>query len=753
LLVVYVLTMFGSATLLFLIQPMFARMVLPLLGGSPAVWNTAVVFYQTLLLAGYAYAHWTTARFGIRRQSILHLIILFSTLLVLPITVPSNWVPPTDTSPIPWLLALLFTAVGLPFFVVSASSPLIQTWFAHTKHQTAQDPYFLYAASNVGSMIGLLSYPLFLEQRLRLRDQSWLWAGGYVIYLGLFLGCTFFVWRATKVPETQETASKADLKPLLSSEPEISFWRRFRWLLWATVPSSLMLSVTSYLSTDIASIPLFWIIPLTLYLLTFVLVFARKTIIPHLMMVRIFPVMLILLLIVINAQATRPMWLLFPIHLMTFFVVTMACHGALANDRPSAQALTEFYLWVSLGGALGGIFNALVAPLIFKTILEYPLIMIVAAFLPLRAEEISQIAQTRKLGWRSLGLRLDLGLPLLLGLLMLGIIQGVQMINMGLSSLKIALLFGLPAFICFSFARRPLRFGLGVTVMVFASMFYGGDQGQILYTGRSFFGVLRVYQDQAARYHTLTHGTTLHGMQSIVPGEERKSLSYYYATGPIGQFFATFSGPEAKQKIAVVGLGVGSLTCYSQPGQKWTFYEIDPAVEQVARDPRYFTFLRDCGPTAKVILGDARLSLEKVPSQAYDLLILDAYSSDSIPVHLITREALALYRAKLTPNGLLVFHISNHYLDLKPVLANLAQDAGLVCFVRDDILINPKEGAEGKFASQWAVMAHNVADLRGLAQDKRWQELKGQASNPLWTDDFASILSVFRPFRGFKSLD
>jgi SAM-dependent methyltransferase len=729
LLALYAATMLVSASLLFLVQPMFAKMVLPLLGGSPAVWNTTVVFYQAVLLGGYLYAHATTARLGVRRQAALHVVPLLLPLLVLPIAVPAGWRPPTEDTPIPWLLSLLLVSVGLPFFAVSASSPMLQKWFAASGHRAAADPYFLYAASNVGSLLALISYPLLLEPSLRLAEQSWTWTLGYGLLVILTLSCAATVWRRAATPPSllhpRSVASNA-------ATERLALGRRLRWVLLAFVPSSLMLSVTTYLSNNIAPIPLLWVIPLGLYLLTFILVFASRQLLPHRAMVRALPILVLPLAIVIIAQATQPIWLLILLHLLTFFVAAMVCHGEIAADRPSTAHLTEFYLWMSLGGVLGGMFNALLAPVLFTTVLEYPLVLVLACLL--------MPARDGKPARRML----DVGLPLALGVLVAGLIVGLPSLGVRSGPLGVGLMFGLPALVCFSFSRRPLRLGLGLAALFLASALYTSDQGAVLHAERSFFGIHRVLADPDGRFHMLSHGATMHGMQYTDPARRRGPLSYFHRSGPAGQVFRAFDEAEAKQHIAVIGLGAGSLACYAEPGQQWLFYEIDPSVQHIARDSGYFSFLQDCAPQARIVLGDARLSLATAPTGAYDLLVLDAYSSDAIPIHLITREALAVYLDKLAPGGLLVFHISNIYFDLKPVVANLAQDAGLVALVQEDQTLTEADLADGKKASQWAILARTPTDLGKLANDPRWRPLQPRPGLRLWTDDFSSVLSVLR---------
>ncbi|HEU5100772.1 MAG TPA: fused MFS/spermidine synthase, partial [Roseiflexaceae bacterium] len=696
-LIIYALAIFVSALLLFIVEPMFARMILPLLGGSPSVWNTAVVFYQAMLLLGYVYAHAATKWLGVRRQAALHIVLLLLPLLALPIGIPAGWSPPTQANPALWLLALLLVAVGVPFFVVSASSPLLQTWFAATRHRAAADPYFLYAASNVGSMLALLAYPLLIEPRLGLREQSWIWAGGYLLLAALIGMCAVLVRRA---PASPALATLAATAPAPAGE-RLSWRRRGRWVLLAFVPSSLMLSVTTYLSTNIAPIPLLWVIPLAIYLLTFILVFMRRPILPHTLVLRALPIAILPLIITLVAQATQPIGLLIGLHLAVFFVATMACHGAIARDRPPPTQLTEFYLWMSAGGVLGGLFNALLAPLLFTTVVEYPLVLVLACvLLETKDQGLKTKDQRQEIEKNSGALvvrpssfvlwprLLDLGLPAALGALVALAILGARGAGMSNSPLGLGLMFGVPSLVCFSFSRRPLRFGLAIGAILLASTLYTSGQGQVLHAERSFFGIHRVLLDATGQFHSLAHGSTRHGMQSLDPANRNEPLTYYSRSGPIGQVLADLTQRRPGARVAAIGLGAGSLACYKQPGQQWTFYEIDPSVVRIAREPAYFTYLQDCAPDAGMVLGDARLSLASAPDGGYDLIVLDAYSSDSIPMHLITREALALYLRKLAPGGVLAFHISNLYLDLKPALGNLAADAGLASLARDDLVLS-----------------------------------------------------------------
>lgn len=724
--VLFASTLFLSSALLFLVEPMFAKMVLPLLGGTPAVWNTCIVFFQATLFAGYLYAHASAAYLSPRRQTLVHVVLMLASFTALPIAVASGWSPPGDASPILWLISLLAVSVGLPFLAVSTSAPLLQLWFSRTSHTAARDPYFLYQASNLGSIAALLAYPVVVEPSLRLAEQSWLWTVGYGALLPLTLACALVSLRS------QRPAARMAEESGRSAE-SIRWPRRLRWLSLALVPSSLMLGVTSYLSTDIAAIPLLWIIPLLIYLLTFVLAFGRRPMVPHGLMVRVWPLVLLPLVLLMVLAAAGPSWLLIPMHVVMFFVAAMVCHGELAIDRPASTRLTEFYLWISLGGALGGVLNAIVAPLVFDAVVEYPLAMVLACLLgPMRA------GAERGHRLRRADLLLPVGLAVLT-VVAIGLMR-IAPIGAGVGSV---LMFGVPTVFCFSFARRPVRFGLGVAALLLASLVNPSTFGSALHTERSFFGVHRVRIDPEGKYLALFHGSTMHGRQSLDPARQHEPLTYYARTGPIGQLFGSFPRGGAPREIAVIGLGSGSMACYAERGQRWTFYEIDPAVERIARDSRYFTFLRDSPAEIGVVLGDARLSLAGAPDRRYDVIVLDAFSSDAIPVHLMTREALKLYLSKLAPNGMLAFHISNRYLSLRPVLADLAEDAGLPELSQADLNISEVEAAGGKSASVWVVMARHREALRRLAANRRWTEGVSPSASRVWTDDYSNLLSVF----------
>lgn len=728
----YAATLGLSAVLLFSIQLMFAKMVLPLLGGTPAVWNTCQVFFQAVLLLGYAYAHVLTRLRALRAQAVLHLALLGAGLLALPVRLPAGWAPPVDVNPIPALLGLLAGAVGGPFLLLSASAPLVQRWFSTTDHPRAHNPYELYVASNLGSLVGLLAYPLVVEPRWPLAAQRLAWVLGYGGLLLLMAACAWRILRSPGPP-----AARAPGAAPLASPAPLTPSRRLRWVMLAAIPSSLLMGVTTYLSTDIAPIPLMWVVPLSLYLITFMLTFARRPPVPHGLMVWLLPFVLLPMMLVLVVKHSSPAAFLIPLHLLLFWVICMICHGELAQDRPAPQRLTEFYLWLSFGGMLGGCFNALLAPLAFPTVLEYPLAMICACFWwPGYRTTHRHVLQHRMF---------DYWLPAFLCLYWAWLTEQVPPSHVEGPGLMVV--YFVPVLLaCFAFRDRPIRFALGITVFYLVALVSDPEWTRFLHVRRSFFGVYRVLYDYSpyGTYHTLKHGTTLHGMQSWDPARRREPLTYYHPTGPLGDIFRTFetAGPPRLRTVGLIGLGTGATTCYASPGQGWTLFEIDPLVVEVARDPRYFTSLAQCVEQPRIVLGDARLSLVAIPSQAFDLLVVDAFSSDAIPMHLITREALQLYWGKLSDHGVVAFHISNRYLKLEPVLGNLAQAEGLPGLVKADGKLTEDERDQGKTRSTWVVLARTPAALEPLAALPGWQALPKSPRIGLWTDEYSNIIRL-----------
>jgi hypothetical protein len=720
----FTVTIFLGAALLFTLEPMFARMVLPLLGGSPGVWITSVLVFQALLLAGYGYAHLSVSRLGPRRQSFGHLILVGVPILLLPIAVPSGWTPPVQANPAPWLIAVMGVTVALPFLLISSASPLLQRWFAATRHTRARDPYFLFRASNLGSMVGLLSYPVLLEPTLGLAEQSRLWSAGYVLMTLLVVACAVVVWRAPhRAEDPIGSPSGAAPEP---AAPTVA--RRLRWLALASVPSSLMLGATNFLTTDISPIPLLWVLPLAVYLVSFVFAFSPGYPRRHGIVTKAVPFLVIALAATLLLEARGPFWMLLALHLLALLVASVMCHGGLAIDRPSPRHLTAFYLWISLGGVLGGAFNAVVAPLVFNSFVEYPLaIAAVCMLLPSRTRR-------RSATWVG---AMDIAIPLGLAI---AVLVAASLSRRSGSTAAFVVVGAVLLLAVFSLRARPIRFGLAVAVLLLVGAIPEFAGRSVLVQERSFFGVYQVVEDpRPVASRLLFDGTTLHGAQSLDASRRSEPTAYYTTTGPVGDVFAAWTGKPTRARIGVVGLGTGSLACHGVEGERWTFFEIDPAVERLAEDPALFTFLRDCPSQQRVVLGDGRLSLQRAQRASFDMLILDAFSSDAIPVHLITREAVALYRSKLAPDGILLFHISNRYLDLHHVLGSLAGDAGLASLARDDGTVTDADRLVLKKPSSWVVMIRDPSVLAGL-RDHDWYPLA--AGHDLWTDDYSDVLGV-----------
>jgi hypothetical protein len=919
---VFGVTLFVSATLLFLVQPMIGKMITPLLGGTPAVWNTCMVFFQGVLLAGYAYAHGTTAWLGVRRQALLHLGILVLPFLFFPLSVNAELMRGSEENPIPPLLLLLFVTVGVPFFVVSTSAPLLQKWFASTTHPAARDPYFLYGSSNLGSLLALVGYPFVYEYFVPLSGQRTLWVFGYAVLVLLVATCAVFLWLSPRVPtpvksppgpgDKQPDPVQAAAKPAqgesrqkakgrrktgsrdtvsdpsATSQPiatasafsqKVTWARRGRWVLLAAVPSSLMLGVTTFMTTDIAAISWLWLPPLTLYLLSFIIVFARVPPLFHVVMVIIMPLLILTAVFLGGILGLNfnvlPMHMRILLHLAVLFVVALVCHGELARDRPNAQSLTEFFLWMSFGGVLGGVFNALLAPVLFVGNFEYPLALVVAcmllpslgwdlnmgswgvyadmglgsvfatigmALIGLRWWDdgrlpLTWVARESK-GWfllpcllavglvlvqgyrareRRLACCFDLVLPFALCILVAGFMWGIasdtiepsfvrlaRKMEVEPSTLRYIVTFGVPAILCYTFVERSTRLGLGVAAILLASCVCRMDDETLLFQTRSFFGVLRVEVDGPC--FRLVHGNTLHGQQFRADFNDSEydvdePIAYYSHSGPVGHLFNAYSpdahnlsavggsaGPGAtltprpgiRPNLGVIGLGTGTMAAYAEGGQHITFYDIDPAVRDISfTDHGWFTFVANARQrgvyVADLVLGDARLTLQRqqfTEDNKYGILIVDAFSSDAIPIHLINQDALRIYLDKLNDNGIIAFHISNRYLNLLPVLANLAEAEDLVGLYEKD----KRDDEIWKTSTTWVVLARKSDDLERLPNevsrdkqvgvrdwaevrsvlrsacvlaaelpDPRWKDLRKERDPRVgvWTDDYSNLFSVF----------
>jgi spermidine synthase/ribose/xylose/arabinose/galactoside ABC-type transport system permease subunit len=780
---VFSVAIFLNAALLFSVQPLFTKMVLPLLGGSPAVWNTCLLFFQSLLLGGYLYAHLTSKWLSASVQAILHLALLVTAVFLLPIHVPASWSHPPGTAlPIGWLLGLLTVSLGLPFLLLSAGAPMMQRWFAGTRHAAAQNPYFLYAASNLGSFAALLAYPFVIEPRMRISEQSVTWLELYYVLLALVGTCAVvaLVFRRTVAgravvavegaAETSRAASVPDdplvqdaggihlkrrgalrgsMRFLIEENPSVirrflqgrdapileptivpdRHWR-LRWVLLSFAPSSLLIGTTTYLSTDIASVPFLWVIPLALYLLTFVLVFARRPLLPRWLMLHTQLVLGLTLMVGLCVGSVQGIIGPAVLHLTAFFATAMMCHRELADSRPRAEYLTEFYLWMSLGGVLGGVFNVLLAPVLYDSLVEYPFALVVAFGL--------RPGLDRTYGTRLDFLR-DLLFPLALGTAIWFVLRLPSPPDEWFPAGSAVFLSAAAAVVLF-FWKRPIRLALGAGAMYAATQLAGNAGSNVLMQDRSFFGTYRVRL--IAEYHVLQSGTTTHGGQSRELARRMEPLTYYYTGGPLGDIFASVAQKPVR-RVAMVGLGTGTIACYGRPDEHWTFYEIDPMVAQIARTPRYFSYLRDCAPRTNVVIGDARVSLGLAADGEFDLIVLDAFTSDAIPAHLITREAVALYLRKLNDDGVVAIHISNRYLDLRPVIIALANDAQVSGALGERA---PDTEGRGKlyYGSRWMVLTKHRETLDELVKIDGWYRLGTWPESRLWTDDYTDVLAAIK---------
>jgi len=926
------LTLFISATMLFLVQPMIGKMILPQLGGTPLVWSTCMVFFQGVLLVGYGYTHLLTTTQPPRRQVIIHMVLIMLPFLVLPFSL-GNWEPDTDTSPLivfGHLVAQLCLMVGLPFLAVSTTAPLIQKWFGHTDHPTASDPYFLYGASNFGSLIGLAAYPFIIEQFLpvtpvadqgRFVSQVHFWTLGYAIFVALVVGCAVVVWQAigkklnepsapvadtvttqpvaapvaatsiTSSPKRRtarlDTATPKDEKVATAATPiantpnnEITLWRRLRWIGLAAAPSSLMLGVTTFMTTDIAPVTSFWILPLALYLLTFILVFARWPVVwtgtPHTVVMFVQPCVILFLVLKMNVHDIQLPYVIisptgweFVLNLAAFFATTLMCHGELAKDRPGTKYLTEFFFWMSVGGVVGGLFNAIFAPIVFQYGLwEYPIAMVFACLLRSNmVEPDSTLIPGDSNGKVNtpVGYLLDFGLPILTGGVCFLAVNycaphQVDFLFFQRKFIIAALVVGVLAM-----SLRPLRFGLGVAAIFVAVGIHDHINDPLVYVGRGFFGPMKVRDSDMERhplpkldqgdnqyfeykvYRTLIHGGINHGRQIIAykdtNGNEsvemtmkkrREPITYFHERNGVAEVYHKMSWPTAQPPAgvvnitglsdyrmpmamfglafgadaplamlanaqseppyAVLGLGTGILACYAKAYQTVDFYEIDPLVRDlsvpkgyippwseerqknpklVMPDPTFF-FIQDAAErwaNIDVKMGDGRLVLKKQANREkyYHVISLDAFSSDAIPVHLLTKDAVKVYLDKLADGGVLVFNTTNRYVRIEPVLSAISQDLDLECLYCPDYTF--KEDHPDRFSADWVVLRRKTDEKdwknggpplgirllgerkliawngrpytneKGSDTEKRWHE-RPPLAGPVWTDGYSNLFKI-----------
>jgi hypothetical protein len=728
----YIAAVFASAALLFVVQPMFTKMVLPRLGGAPAVWSVAIVFFQATLLAGYAYAH---GLIRLARPPVglaIHVAVMIAAVFTLPLAIAQGWGAAPQRGEAFWLLGLFAASIGLPFFALSANAPLLQAWFARTDHPRAANPYFLYAASNVGSFLALISYPFAVEPLSRLTDQSRAWSAGFCVLIVLIAACGVVFVRAARMPPPggpHEAAAPPPARRVLA------------WMGLAAVPAGLLVAVTAHISTDIGAVPLLWVVPLALYLATFVIVFQARPIIPHRLVLVAQPFFLVALVATLVLPVAHHILMQIAINLAAFFVIALASHGELAKRRPPAEHLTAFYLWMSAGGMIGGLCAALIAPLVFNWIAEYPLLIVLAALcrpglsFPLGRREWTLIACAAALALYLAAPALGFGFDV--------DERTFQIVVGGL--LLLALLVELFAW------QAPLAFAGLIAIAFMLGRIYEPDVGREQ-TVRSFFGVLKVMQTVDDKFRVLMHGTTIHGAERMAdiaayPGDHTpEPLTYYHANSAITRALeAARTRKGEPMRVAVVGLGTATFTCWAEPGDTWEIYEIDPAVVRITAEQKRFTFLASCTPQAPIIMGDARLKLAEAPDGAYDFIMVDAFSSDTIPIHLLTREAMAVYLAKLAPHGMVVMHVSNRHLELSSVVAGIAQANGLKTRTNPGTADDEHENdAAYKFTSTIVIAARADEDfgVLGGSDDFAWPVVTAPPGQRIWTDDYSNIVGA-----------
>ena len=714
---------FLGAALGFAVQPMVGRMLLPRLGGTAAVWNTTLVFFQAMLLGGYALTHLTTTRCTVRTQIRIHLGLIVVAAGFLPISVRASLLPPADGNPSLWLLAVLAGTVGVPYLAIATTSPLIQRWFSLSSHRRAGDPYFLYAVSNAGSLLGLLSYPLLLEPRLGLGAQARYWTIGYGVFFVaaavlVVLGRSVSANEA-RVAEESKGSEDTDGALLAQSPAQPSGAQRLRWVGLAAIPSSLILGVTTHITTDVASVPLMWVVPLALYLVSYIVAFARRGI----------PEGLRLTLLGLAAGAAAAAWFVdvgsllvaAGLHLFVLFAVGLACHARLADERPPTAYLTQFYLSLSVGGTVGGALTALLAPLVFKRIVEYPIALVLAlVVMSARPRVLVGMAAVPVIAYATVWSARRLETRPVLFALALALVGAAFLVT-----------------------RRGAAFG--VVIAVVAVLSHRDVIADTVHFERSFYGAFHVDQDD--KYRSLIHGTTLHGYQFLDRAKRSVPTSYYGRTGPLGSLLDSRRAGGPLGRLGVVGLGVGTIATYTAPGDELTYFEIDSRIVRVASDRSLFTFLADARGDVEIVLGDGRRSLARrlaeAPDERFDVLMIDAFTSDAIPVHLLTREAVKIYADSLSPGGVLAIHISNNYMDLEPVVAAIARDLGLSALLGAHDATE-EELAAGTESSSWIVLTRAATDLDVLRTKPGWSTLTADPGFPSWTDDHIDLLRVLR---------
>ncbi len=754
----FTVTIFSSAFLLFWAQPLFAKMILPILGGSSSVWTTSMLFFQFTLLAGYLYAHYSGKILTLRLQVVLHLLLLAAAAISLPFYVDYDNSQSPEGSPVLWLLSLATLTVGPSFFMVSATAPMLQRWFSLTGHKHRDNPYFLYAASNLGSLAALLGFPAILEPSMGVQLQTDYWQTGYQLLSVLLVA----VGLVTLNERVMESSSQQPKSPPLRPIGEITAGRRIFWIFLAFIPSSMMLGLTSHVTVDIAPVAMFWIVPLTLYLFSFVLVFSPcRQLIANKWLAAIIMLSTLAMLYMrfegYDKTVTTAI-LAVVLNLILFFSTAWLFHGYLSSSKPAVAHLTEFYLWMAIGGMLGGFFNALLAPLVFNQIYEYYLIVVAVFFIALRVV----LAKSDSTGFQEMPQGLTM-IAIFAGLLLLFLLADLTMshpITTKVRQLTVVASIVVVFTAVFVAYRRPGRLSRRLAILMIAlavaasSLILTQTHGNIL-LDRSFYGALKVklkLDIADVPYHLFIHGSTRHNLQKFGSDakENQEPLMYFHRQANIGHAVTAMQTHlDRMLHFGFVGLGAGAMSAYVAVGDTATFYEIDPAVVAMAVNRQYFTYVDDAKGTIDILEGDARLQLKKAGDASFDILLIDAFASDAIPVHLLTAEAVALYLRKIKDDGMLLFHLSNRYLSLYKVLQGLALPSGYVLYYASkhnvERPVDVVNGISGLFShSQVALIAKESALPENITMSERWLRLDHDPAFKTWTDDFSNIFGVFR---------
>jgi hypothetical protein len=718
---IFTAVIFTSAALVFTVEPMVAAMILPFLGGSSAVWNTSVAFFQMALLVGYGYAHLLVRLPWPRAQVACHLCMLAMASLFLPIRPTSLFGEPVVGEPVLWLMGVLIVSVGAPFAVLSSTAPLLQAWYARSRREDGgvANPYPLYAASNIGSLLALVLYPTVVQPALTLSRQSFMWEAGYLVLCALTLAAGLFTLdKSASLPA--RTNAVVD-----QIGGAVTWPTRVVWVLLAAAPSSLMLGAATYISSDVVSAPLFWVAPLALYLLTFIIAFQVRPAIESDRALRwqAICVALAASLFCINSTSLVGHLAAF---LGAFFFSALVCHQRLAATKPHPSRLTEFYFLISLGGVLGGMFNAFVAPNVFRTAAEFPLVL---ALCCLARPALADGFDRRSAAVAASAL-----------LLVAALVLSPTGPHLQYVLIALALAAGLMALLV---AGRAAPFTLIIGSLCCLGAFGSVDRRPTLFTTRSFFGVHRVTLENdkglGGRIHVLFNGATIHGAQAQSPALRCLPTTYYSPPGPFGQVYRALLATHPSADIGVVGLGAGTVAAYSAAGTHMRFFEIDPAVKQIALDPKYFTYLSDCAKgSVDVVLGDARLRIAKARAASFDLLQIDAFTADNVPTHLLTTQAFEIYFRALKRDGLLMLHLSNRNMSLEPTAAAAAAAVGAFALTQD---FKPQAGAQGLAVTPTQVMVVSKSQeaLAAYEHDGRWRPANPDGVSA-WTDSYTNVI-------------